>query len=374
MVIGVAKETLPGERRVALIPESVKKLIQKGFRVLIERGAGDKSYFLDNEYQEQGAELRANFAELAQEVDILVKVRHPTKEEASMLKKDSHLIGLLDPIWQKDLLAIYQERHIQAWALEFIPRTTLAQSMDVLSSMASIAGYRAVILAAWDLPKFFPMLMTAAGTITPAKCLVLGAGVAGLQAIATARRLGAIVEAFDVRPVVKEQVESLGAKFIEMDITENLQDEQGYAKEASPEFLKKQMELIDKHLSKADFCITTAQVFGKKAPLLITEAMVKNMKPGSVIIDLAAESGGNCELTVPGEVREIHGVKIHGVTNITSGLAKDASRMFSRNIENLILYLWRDGKFPFSEEDEIVKRTRITYMGEIVSPILKGTA
>ncbi|MCS6984405.1 MAG: Re/Si-specific NAD(P)(+) transhydrogenase subunit alpha [Leptospiraceae bacterium] len=372
MVIGVVKETRPNERRVALVPESVKRLKERGLRILVEKGAGLLSYYSDEEYQEAGAELFSSFAEVVLQSDILVKVRPPSPSEAEKLRERSHLIALLEPFSQKELVAIYQKKNISAYALEFIPRTTLAQSMDVLSSMAAIAGYRAVLLAAWELPRFFPMLMTAAGTITPAKCLVLGAGVAGLQAIATARRLGAVVEAFDVRPVVKEQVESLGAKFIEMELTENLQDEQGYAKEASPEFLRKQMELLSRHLAKCDFCITTAQVFGKKAPILITEAMVKNMRPGSVIVDLAAESGGNCELTQPGESREVYGVKIIAPTNITSGLAKDASKMFSRNLENLILHMYRGGPFPHDENDDIVKRMRITKDGYILSELLGG--
>ncbi len=372
MKIGVAKESLPGERRVALVPESVKKLKDKGFSIIVQKGAGEACYISDNEYVEMGAELAENFSQLASQVDILVKVRYPTADEKSSLKTGSMLFAVLDPINQKELLTTYKEKQITAWAMEFIPRITLAQSMDVLSSMASIAGYRAVLLAAHEFGKFFPMLMTAAGTIPPARCLVLGAGVAGLQAIATAKRLGAVVEAFDVRPVVKEQVESLGAKFVEMEITEDMQDEQGYAREASPEFIKKQMELIDKHLAKSDICITTAQVFGKKSPILIKEYMVKNMKPGSVIIDLAAETGGNCELTKLGETVEVNGVKIIGPANLTSTMAPHASKMYSKNVENLLVYLYRNGEILSDEKDEIVARTKITRSGELVSPIIKS--
>lgn len=370
MKLAVAKEITSGEKRVALIPESVKKLVSKGFTVLVEKGAGEGSYIPDSEYQEAGATI-ASTADF-QSADAILKVRPPSPPEIDFYRDSSWVFAMLDPINRAENLPVFEKKKITAFAMEFIPRITLAQSMDVLSSMASIAGYRAVLMAAQEFGRFFPMLMTAAGTIPPAKAFVLGAGVAGLQAIATAKRLGAVVEAFDVRAAAAEQVESLGAKFVKMEITENLQDEQGYAKEASPEFIAKQKELLHKHIAKADIVITTAQVFGKKAPVLIEDYMVKSMKPGSVIVDLASETGGNCTLSRHGETVEIGGVKILAPANITSTMAGAASRMFSKNMENLLLYLFENGKLVKDfATDEILKRSLITREGELVSEIVK---
>lgn len=374
MIIGVAKERIDGEKRVALIPESVKKLKSKGFSVLVEKNAGLASSFTDDEYKTAGAEIADDFAQLAQKSEIVLKVRHPVayngKNEAEYLKEKSVLICMQDPINQKDNLKIFQEKKLISLSLEFIPRSTLAQSMDVLSSMGTIAGYKAVLIAASEFGKIFPMLMTAAGTLTPAKVLIIGAGVAGLQAIATARRLGAVVEAFDVRAAAKEQVESLGGKFIEMEITENLQDAQGYAKEASAETLKKQMELLAKHLRKNDICITTAQIFGKKAPVLIKADMLEGMRPGSVIVDIAVEQGGNCELSQPGKTIEHNGVKIIGPLNLPSQVPAHASQMFSRNAESYISYVFKNKNTELNRTDEIVKRTLLTIDGSMVSELL----
>jgi NAD(P) transhydrogenase subunit alpha len=370
MKIAVAKETTAGEKRVALIPESVKKLKAKGFTILVEKGAGDGSFIADAQYTEAGADL-CSAAELAT-ADAVLRVRPPTTNEIESYKTGGWVFATLDPINRKENLAAYAKMKTTAFAMEFIPRITIAQSMDVLSSMASITGYRAVLLASQEFNGFFPMLMTAAGTIPPAKAFVLGAGVAGLQAIATAKRLGAVVEAFDVRAAAAEQVESLGAKFVKMEITENLQDDQGYAKEASPEFIARQKELLHKHIAKSDIVITTAQIFGKKAPILIEDYMVKSMKPGSVIVDLASETGGNCTLTKHGETVEVGGVKILAPANMTSSMSSAASRMLSKNMENLLTYLFENGALARDfATDEILKRSLITREGELVSEIVK---
>ncbi len=370
MKIAVAKETSAGEKRVALIPESVKKLKAKGFTILVERGAGEGSFITDAQYTEAGAEL-CSATDLAS-ADAVLRVRPPTTPEIESYKNGGWIFATLDPINRKENLPVYAKMKTTAFAMEYIPRITIAQSMDVLSSMASIAGYRAVLLASQEFNGFFPMLMTAAGTVSPAKAFVLGAGVAGLQAIATAKRLGAVVEAFDVRAAAAEQVESLGAKFVKMEITENLQDDQGYAKEASPEFIAKQKELLHKHITKSDVVITTAQIFGKKAPILIEDYMVKSMKPGSIIVDLASETGGNCTLTKHGETVEIGGVKILAPANITSTMSSAASRMLSKNMENLLSYLFENGALARDfATDEILKRSLITREGELVSEIVK---
>ena len=307
--------------------------------------------------------------------DIITKVHHISGNEGSVLKDNAAVFSFQDALNQKDNIELFNKKNVTAFAMEFIPRITLAQSMDVLSSMATVAGYKAVLLATEEFGKFLPMLMTAAGTIPPAKVLILGAGVAGLQAIATARRLGAVVEVFDTRPMVKEQVMSLGAKFIEIDFAEDAQDDQGYAKELSEEFYKKEMELIDKHLSKSDICITTALVFGKQAPTLIYDYMVENMKPGSVIVDLAVEKGGNCTVSRPGKVVNHKGVKVIGPVNLTSSMPDHASRMYSKNIENLLVYLndkENQGNIVLNTEDEIVNRSLVTHKGEMVSEIVKS--
>jgi len=376
MNIGIPKERTKGEKRVALVPESVKALKSKGFKVFIEAGAGSESLYTDKEYKDAGATIVPNFKKLASSIDMLVKVRPPVtvagKNEAAHLKAGKFVFCIQDPLNEKKNIAEYKKNKLNAYSLEFIPRSTLAQSMDVLSSMASLAGYKAVLMAANELNKIMPLMMTAAGTLTASRVLIIGAGVAGLQAIATAKRLGAVVEAFDTRPAVKEEVQSLGGKFIDMPLTEDMQDEQGYAKLASKEFIKMEMDLINKHISKSDICITTAQVFGRKAPILVKDYMVKNMKPGSVIIDLAAETGGNCELTKAGKTIEKNGVKVIGVENITSELAVHASKMFSKNIENLLTHIVKDGKIDLDSEDEIIRRPLLTRDGEMVSEIVKS--
>jgi len=370
MKLAVPKETLSGEKRVALIPESVKKLKAKGFTIAVERGAGEASFIADQEYQDAGAEL-IGAADL-KSADAVLKVRPPSVAEIESYKESSWLFATLDPLNRAENLAAFEKKKTTAFAMEFIPRITLAQSMDVLSSMASIAGYHAVLLASQEFSRFFPMLMTAAGTIPPAKVFILGAGVAGLQAIATAKRLGAVVEAFDVRTAAAEQVESLGAKFVKMEITENLQDEQGYAKEASPEFIAKQKELLHKTIGKSDIVITTAQIFGKKAPILIEDYMVKSMKQGSIIVDLASETGGNCTLTKHGETVEVNGVRILAPANIASAMASAASRMLSKNMENLLVYLFENGVLARDfATDEILKRSVVAKDGVLVSEIVK---
>jgi NAD(P) transhydrogenase subunit alpha len=376
MIVGLPKERVKNEQRVALVPDTVKKLVSSGFKVVIEKGAGENAFYPDSDYKSSGAAIVPDFQKLTSVSDIIVKVRPPEKfkgkSEASYLKPSSVIICLQEPLENSKNLLEYNKKKASSFALEFIPRSSLAQSMDVLSSMASLAGYKAVLMASGMISKIMPMMMTAAGTISAAKVLIIGAGVAGLQAIATAKRLGAVVEAFDTRPQVKEEVISLGGKFIDMELTADMQDAQGYAKLASPEFIKMEMELINKHLSKSDICITTAQVFGRKAPILIKDYMVKNMKPGSVIIDLAAETGGNCDLTKAGKTINVNGVKIVGVENITSELSFIASKLFSKNIENLLLYLVKDGKIHFENpDDEILKRTLLTHNGETVSELLK---
>lgn len=370
MKLAVAKESAPGEKRVALIPESVKKLKGKGFTISVERGAGEGSYISDADFHEAGAEL-CSAADL-KSADAVLRVRPPSVAEIESYKDSGWIFATLDPINKAENLSAFEKKKTTAFAMEFIPRITLAQSMDVLSSMASIAGYRAVLMAGQEFGRFFPMLMTAAGTISPAKVFVLGAGVAGLQAIATAKRLGAVVDAFDVRAAAAEQVESLGAKFLKMEITENLQDEQGYAKEASPEFIARQKEMLHKQIGKSDIVITTAQIFGKKAPILIEDYMVKAMKPGSIIVDLASETGGNCTLTKHGETVDVGGVRILAPANITSGMASAASRMLSKNMENLLVYLFENGQLARDfATDEILKRSLITRDGALVSEIVK---
>jgi len=371
MKIGVAKETIANEKRVAIIPESVKRLKSKGFEVIVEKDAGKAANYLDKDYQDVGASIANSFADTASQSDILIKVRHVNSKEADELKDGSYLISFQDPANQKENISKFEQKKINSFALEFIPRSSIAQSMDVLSSTGTIAGYKAVMLAANAQQKLFPMMMTAAGTIPPAKVLILGAGVAGLQAIATARKLGAVVEAFDTRPAVKEEVESLGGKFLEMELEEDAQDDQGYAKEMTAEFIKKEMELIEKHIIKSDICISTAQVFGRKAPVLIKTYMVDKMRPGSVIVDLAAEQGGNCELSKPGETVDHNGVLILGPENIPSSMAEHASKMFSKNIENLLFHIVKDDQIDLEKDDEIIQRPLITKNGEMVSALLK---
>jgi NAD(P) transhydrogenase subunit alpha len=366
MKLAVLKETEEGEHRVALIPDSIKRLSQQGFAVLVETGAGSGAGYSDEGYEQAGATLLSSPQELALQADCVVKVRPPSLEEAEMLKNNSVFIAILQPALRLDLVRKLAEKQITSFGLDVIPRTTLAQSMDVLSSMSTIAGYKAVLLAADTINRFFPMLMTAAGTIAPAKVLVIGAGVAGLMACATAKRLGGVVEAFDVRPEVKEQVRSVGARFVEVPVSEDGSGGGGYAKEMSDEYKQKQAELISRHIAKSDVVIPTALIPGRKAPILISEAQVQSMKPGSVIVDLAAEMGGNCALTQPGKTIVAHGVTIVGHSNLPSTLSFHASQMLSRNIEKFLLHLCDEKGFKMDMEDEITRGSLVTKDGKVV--------
>jgi NAD(P) transhydrogenase subunit alpha len=377
MKIGIPNEISDGERRVAIVPIIATQLLKDGHEVFIETGAGEKAYFPDAEYEQAGAVIVKNKQLLYSGADVIMKILPPQREEVEMMKNSSTYIGFLSSVLDAEFLKLMNEKNITSFAMEFIPRISRSQSMDALSSMASIAGYRAVLIAAQYLGKFFPLMMTAAGTIPPAKLLVIGAGVAGLQAIATARRLGARVEAFDTRPAVKEQVESLGAQFIEMELVKNAETTSGYAKEMTEEFMKREREIIGDRAAQNHVVITTAQLFGKKAPILITEEIVKKMQKGSVIIDLAAEQGGNCEITEPGKNICKHGVTICGVLNLPSTLPIDASSMYSRNITQFFKHLYNTDDRKLDFEDKITKSSCVTHNGEIVNDhvrkaILKG--
>lgn len=366
MIISVPKETVPGERRVALVPDTVKRLTGSAVRVRVESGAGAGARFSDEEYRVAGAEIVTDGAALRREADVLVMVHRPSEAEVADLKEGAVVVGMLQPATNPALLQALARRQITSFSLDALPRVTRAQPMDALSSMATIAGYKAVLLAAAALPKFFPMLVTAAGTVTPARVLVLGAGVAGLQAIATARRLGAMVQAFDVRPAVKEQVESLGAQFLVADLTGlAAEGAGGYAKELSDEQHRRELELIHQHLKQVDVVISTAAIPGKRAPILITDAMVRAMRAGAVIVDLAAESGGNCELTRPGREIEAHGVSVIGATNLAATIPTHASQMFSRNMLNFLLHLIKDGNLKLDFQDELTAGACVTHAGAI---------
>ena len=371
MIIGVLKETASGETRVAIVPQVVTPLKKEGHNVLVQAGAGQAAGFPDEAYTQAGARMATDAAGVTREAAMIVKVQPPgirgDVNEAALMKPGSTYVGFLAPLANPGVLGEFTQRKITSFAMEYIPRITRAQSMDALSSMATIAGYKAVLTAADRLGQMFPLLMTAAGTIPPANVLILGAGVAGLQAIATARRLGARVEAFDPRPAVKEQVKSLGAGFLEMEVTENAEAAGGYAKQMSDEFLKKEQEAIATRLAKVDVVISTAQVFGKRAPVLITAAMVKLMKPGSVIVDLAAEQGGNCEETRAGETILVNGVTIVGAVNLPALVPHDASMMYSRNLLSLIQTLYPKGAAAPNFEDEIATGACITRDGAIAN-------
>jgi NAD(P) transhydrogenase subunit alpha len=365
MEIGVPKETAEGERRVAIVPEIARKLSGgAGLDVLVQRGAGAGALIPDELYEEAGAKL----VDDPWGANVIIKVAPPSDEETQRLKSDTILIGFLQPLTNGAGIRAIAQTGATSFALESVPRISRAQSMDALSSQANIGGYKAVLIASTEIGRFFPMLMTAAGTIRPATVLVLGAGVAGLQAIATARRLGAVVQGFDVRAAVKEQVESLGAKFLEFDLGGDLEGEGGYARELTPEQQAKQQELMAEAIGKVDVVITTAAVPGRKAPILVTEKAVELMKPGSVIVDLAAETGGNCALTKPGETVIEHDVKILGPLNIPSTMAEHASQLYSRNIDALLgLMISDEGELSLDFEDEIIKGACITRGGEIVN-------
>jgi NAD(P) transhydrogenase subunit alpha len=369
--IGVPRETTAGETRVALIPSMVGTLTRDGHSVLIERNAGTLASCTDEAYASAGATIVAGAADLYAQADVILKVLPPTESEAQQFALESTYIGFLAPLSHASIVRTFVERRITGFSMEFIPRITRAQSMDALSSMATVAGYKAVVIAADRLGKMFPLLMTAAGTVPPATVLVLGAGVAGLQAIATAKRLGAKVEAFDPRPAVREQVKSLGATFIEMELPADAETTGGYARELSPEFIKKEMEAIASRLPNVDVVICTAQVFGKRAPILITADMVKLLRHGSLIVDLAAEQGGNCELTRVGESVEHNGVTIVGTVNLAAAVPVDASQMYSRNVVNFVRHLYPKGAAPdFS--DEIINGACITRNGEITNELVRS--
>lgn len=375
MKIGIPKEVAEGETRVSVIPAMIPILTKDGHEVFVEKEAGKIASFLDEQYAEAGAKIVGNAKNLYEEVDLVIKFQAPLEHpefkthEVNMMKEGTVLITSLPPIVHSQVVKLLLDRKITCFAMEYIPRITKAQSMDVLSSMSTAAGYKAVLVAAYHLGKFFPLLMTAAGTIPPVTVLVLGAGVAGLQAIATAKRLGAKVEAFDPRPVVREQVESLGATFIKMEMPEDVETAGGYAKEQSEEFLQKEREAIAARLPKVDAVISTAQVFGKKSPLLITADMVKMMKTGSVIVDLAAAEGGNCEFSKPNEVIHEYGVAIFGAVNIARTLPVHASQMHSKNVTTFFKHLFQEGKLDF--EDEITKSACITHNGEVVNEMVR---
>jgi NAD(P) transhydrogenase subunit alpha len=373
MRIGVPRETAPGERRVALVPEVVRKLTGSGLDVVVERGAGDGAIIPDAQFEEAGAVLTDDPAAVWQS-EIVAKVAPPSAEEMVRLGSDSVLIGFLAPLTNADGVRALAAAGATSFALEAIPRISRAQSMDALSSQSNVAGYRAALIGAQEMGRFYPMLMTAAGTIRPATVLVLGAGVAGLQAIATARRLGAIVQGFDVRSVVKEQVESLGATFLEFDLGGDLEGEGGYAKELTAEQQARQQELMAEAIGKVDVVITTALVPGRRAPILVTEDAVTRMKPGSVVVDLAGEAGGNCELTEPGETVVRHDVKIVAPLNLPSSMAEHSSQLYARNIQSLLDLMIRDGALALDFEDEIIAGACITRGGDIVHEGAKAAA
>jgi len=366
--IGVPIETQANEKRVALTPEGVKSLVEKKFEVIVQKGAGVKSGNADEAYQTSGATLADSAEAVYAAADLVVKVNGPNDADggADALRQGGAILSFLFPTANQKTVQALAARNVDSFAMELIPRITRAQSMDALSSMSTIAGYRGALLAATHLPKFFPMFMTAAGTLPPARVFVIGAGVAGLQAIATCKRLGAIVEAFDVRPAVKEQVESLGARFVEIDLKmDDAEDASGYAKEVSGDTHLKELELIGKRVAKVDAVITTALIPGRPAPVLITKDMVKHMALGSVIVDLAAPAGGNCEATVPGQIVTVDGVTIVGSTTLLSDMAADASRMYSKNITEFLLNLAPEGEIKIDMEDQIIRETLVTHEGKV---------
>jgi len=375
MIAGVCKETFPGERRVALIPDTVPSLAKKGVEVLVEAGAGIEAGITDAMYEAKGVRIAAGRNEVFSSADVLLQVRslganqEAGQADLELLRGQQYVIGFSDPLGAPDSARTLAERGVTAFSMELIPRITRAQSMDALSSMATIAGYKAVLLAATELPRMFPMSMTAAGTIAPARVFVIGAGVAGLQAIASAKRLGAVVSGYDVRPAVKEQVESLGGKFIEMELeAAEAEDKGGYAKELGEDFYRRQRELMTKVVAQNDVVITTAAIPGKKSPVLVTGEMVQGMRPGSVIVDLAAERGGNCELTRADQRVVEHGVTILGPTNLPATVPYHASQMYAKNIATLLLHLTKDGEPNIDLDDEITAGTMISQGGQVVHP------
>ncbi|MDH5775881.1 MAG: Re/Si-specific NAD(P)(+) transhydrogenase subunit alpha [Nitrospirota bacterium] len=378
MKIGVVKETYPGEQRVALVPAVLPSLIKGGMEVVIESKAGDLSGYPDAAYIEKGGTIAESRKQVFDISDFILQVRllganpHEGKADLQSFRKGQMAVGMAEALSVPQSVQQLAAQGVTAFALELMPRITRAQSMDILSSMGTVAGYKAVLMAANTLPKMFPMLMTAAGTVTPAKVLIIGAGVAGLQAISVARRLGASVQAYDIRPAVKEQILSLGAKFVELPLeTGDAEDKGGYAKAQDETFYKKQRELLGQVIANSDVVISTAAVPGKKAPILITADMVKGMAPGSVIVDLAAERGGNCELTKPGETIVAHGVTIQGPENLSSTVPFHASQMYAKNVATFLLHLVKKGQLTLDMNDEITKETMMTQNGEVVQPRIR---
>ncbi len=374
MKVAVLTEAAANERRVPIVPDSVKRLAKNGLELVVQAGAGERALARDADYAKEGATVEPSAEAAIAAADAVIRIRIPTVAEVAALKEGSLLVAPILPLVNVELVKALAARKIATIAVDAIPRTTVAQMMDVLSSQATCAGYYAVVTAAARLPRFFPMLITAAGTIAPATTLVLGAGVAGLSAIGAARRLGARVEAFDVRKVVKEQVESLGARFVEVDSQEDAQTAGGYAKEVSEEYKKKQAEALARHVAKADVVICTALIPGRRAPVLVTEAMVQAMKPGSVVVDLAAEQQGNCELTEAGKTVTKHGVTIVGELDMPGNLAVHASQMYSRNMEKLLAHVTKKGELALDRADEIVAGSLITQGGEILHEKAKEAA
>ncbi len=378
MIVGVPRESFPGERRVAMVPAVIPSLIKAGLEVVIEADAGIEAGYLDSEYAAKGAKILPTRADVFGTADIVIQVLcygsndRTGKADVPLYRPNQALIGFLRPLGSLETIQEIASKGVTAFSIELMPRTTRAQSMDALSSMATISGYKAVLIAADTLPKFFPMLSTAAGTITPARVFIIGCGVAGLQAIATARRLGAVVSAYDLRPAVKEQVQSLGGRFVEIAVeAKDAQDARGYATAQGEEFYKKQRELLGKVVAESDVVITAAVIPGKKSPILVTKEMVDGMAPGSVLVDLAAERGGNCELTRAGEQIEEHGVTIIGSINLASTIPYHSSQMYAKNVATFLLYMVKDGKLQINPQDEIVRETLLTQGGEIVSARLR---
>ena len=372
ITVGIVSEIAPGERRVAMAPTALSVLSKTGAELILEAGAGDRAGFPDSEYSTKGVRL-AGREEIFATADVILQVRSPGAnpetgtQDLALMRPGQTVIGFGEPLTALDAARGLAERGVSFLSMELMPRITRAQSMDALSSMATISGYKAVLIAADTLPRMFPMLMTAAGTVAPARVLVIGAGVAGLQAIATARRLGAVVSGYDIRAAVREQIESLGARFVVLDVGESsAEDKGGYAKAMSEDFYRRQREAMANVLAEQNVVITTAAVPGKKARILITRDMVRRMPPGSVIVDIAAERGGNCELTRPGAVVEEHGVQIYGPINLPSTIPYHASQMYARNIATFLKYLIKDGAFTLNLEDEIVRETLVTHAGEVV--------
>ncbi len=373
MIIGIPRELTPGETRVPVIPDSVKRLVDQGAEVHIETNMGASVLIEDSAYEKVGAKIVTDRTALLNSADIILRLRKPLLAEVSLLKKGCIHISFLDPFNEHELVDAFAAANVTSISMEMIPRTTRAQKMDALSSQASLAGYAMVVLAAERLDKILPMMMTPAGTISPSRVFIIGAGVAGLQAIATAKRMGARVEAFDTRPVVKEQVESLGGKFVEIDLGETGQTSGGYANALTPEQVQLQLDGQKKVCAQSDIVITTAQLFGRPAPIVVTDEMLQAMKPGSVVVDLAAESGGNVEGSVAGEEVIIHGVRVIGLTNMPGRVAANASQMYSANLHNLLLEYWNkeSKQFDLDMEDEIIKGCVITHDGALVNEMIK---